>query len=109
MTRFYVWGLVREGRVASSVARRCGKTLRCMMLLESSIGHTKLTPPSCERMFCATVGFHDGRDDNSRGDPNNISFVLFLGASLGNALYALVPAAATRALKANKGGFTLAL
>ena len=37
-----------------------------------------------------------------------ISFVLFLGAFLGNALYALVPIAATRSLKANKDGFTLA-
>ena len=36
-----------------------------------------------------------------------ISFVLFLGAFLGNALYALVPIAATRWLKANKDGFTL--
>ena len=33
-----------------------------------------------------------------------ISFGLFLGAFLGNALYALVPIAATRWLKANKGG-----
>jgi methionine sulfoxide reductase heme-binding subunit len=36
-----------------------------------------------------------------------ISFVLFLGAFLGDALYRLVPAAATRWLKANKGTFTL--
>jgi methionine sulfoxide reductase heme-binding subunit len=36
-----------------------------------------------------------------------ISFVLFLGAFLGNALYCLVPAAATRWLKANKDRFTL--
>jgi hypothetical protein len=36
-----------------------------------------------------------------------ISFVLFLGAFLGNALYALVPIAATRWLKGNKDGFTL--
>jgi hypothetical protein len=36
-----------------------------------------------------------------------ISFVLFLGAFLGDALYRLVPAAATRWLKANKDGFTL--
>ena len=36
-----------------------------------------------------------------------ISFVLFLGAFLGNALYRLVPAAATSWLKANKDGFTL--
>jgi sulfoxide reductase heme-binding subunit YedZ len=36
-----------------------------------------------------------------------ISFVLFLGAFLGNALYRLVPAAATRWLKENKGRFTL--
>jgi hypothetical protein len=36
-----------------------------------------------------------------------ISFVLFLGAFLGDALYRLMPAAATRWLKANKDGFTL--
>jgi len=36
-----------------------------------------------------------------------ISFVLFLGAFLGNAFYSLVPAASTRWLKANKDGFTL--
>ncbi len=36
-----------------------------------------------------------------------ISFVLFLGAFLGDALYRLRPAAATRWLKANKDGFTL--
>jgi len=36
-----------------------------------------------------------------------ISFVLFLGAFLANALYSLVPAAATRWLKANKDRFTL--
>jgi methionine sulfoxide reductase heme-binding subunit len=36
-----------------------------------------------------------------------ISFVLFLGAFLGNALYGLVPAPATRWLKANKDGLTL--
>src|SRR5262249_39862870 len=36
-----------------------------------------------------------------------ISFVLFLGVFLGNALCALVPIAAARWLKANKGGFTL--
>jgi len=36
-----------------------------------------------------------------------ISFVLFLGAFLGNALYSLVPAATTRWLKANKDRFTL--
>lgn len=36
-----------------------------------------------------------------------ISFVLFLGAFLGNTLYALVPNAATRWLKAHKDGFTL--
>jgi methionine sulfoxide reductase heme-binding subunit len=36
-----------------------------------------------------------------------ISFVLFLGAFLGNALYCLVPAPATRWLKANKDGLTL--
>jgi hypothetical protein len=36
-----------------------------------------------------------------------ISFVLFLGAFLGNALYSVVPAATTRWLKANKDRFTL--
>jgi sulfoxide reductase heme-binding subunit YedZ len=36
-----------------------------------------------------------------------ISFGLFLGAFLGNALYRLVPASATRWLKANKDWFTL--
>jgi sulfoxide reductase heme-binding subunit YedZ len=36
-----------------------------------------------------------------------ISFGLFLGAFLGNALYRLVPASATRWLKANKDGFVL--
>ncbi|HZP62556.1 MAG TPA: hypothetical protein VFB28_04000 [Terriglobales bacterium] len=36
-----------------------------------------------------------------------VSFVLFLGAFLGDALYRLVPAAATRWLKANKDGFVL--
>src|SRR5215472_13700576 len=36
-----------------------------------------------------------------------ISFVLFLGAFLGNAFYSLMPAASTRWLKANKDGFTL--
>jgi hypothetical protein len=36
-----------------------------------------------------------------------ISFVLFLCAFLGNALYRFVPAAATRWLKANKDVFTL--
>lgn len=36
-----------------------------------------------------------------------ISFVLFLGAFLGNAVYSLVPAAITRWLKANKDGFVL--
>ena len=36
-----------------------------------------------------------------------ISFVLFLGAFLGNALYALVPIPATCWLKANKNAFTL--
>jgi len=36
-----------------------------------------------------------------------ISFVLFLGAFLGDALYRLMPAAVTRGLKANKDGFTL--
>src|SRR4029077_9132701 len=36
-----------------------------------------------------------------------ISFVLFLGAFLGDALYRLMPAAATRWLKAHKDGFTL--
>ena len=36
-----------------------------------------------------------------------ISFVLFLDAFLGNALYCLVPVAATRWLKANKDAFTL--
>ena len=38
-----------------------------------------------------------------------ISFVLFLGAFLGDALYRLMPAAATRWLKANKDGFTKSL
>jgi hypothetical protein len=38
---------------------------------------------------------------------SRISFGLFLGAFLGNALYRLVPAAATRWLKANKDGFVL--
>jgi hypothetical protein len=38
-----------------------------------------------------------------------ISFVLFLGAFLGDALYRLMPAVATRRLKANKDGFTLGL
>src|ERR1700740_1365140 len=38
---------------------------------------------------------------------SRISFVLFLGAFLGDALYRLMPAAATRWLKANKDGFTL--
>ena len=37
-----------------------------------------------------------------------ISFVLFLGAFLGDALYRLMPAAATRWLKANKDRLTLA-
>jgi hypothetical protein len=36
-----------------------------------------------------------------------ISFFLFLGAFLGNALYRLVPVAPTRWLKAHKDGFTL--
>jgi len=36
-----------------------------------------------------------------------ISFALFLGAFLGDAVYRLMPAAATRWLKANKDGFTL--
>jgi methionine sulfoxide reductase heme-binding subunit len=36
-----------------------------------------------------------------------ISFVLFLGAFLGNAFYSLVPAATTRWLKENKDRFTL--
>ena len=36
-----------------------------------------------------------------------ISFVLFLGAFIGNALHSLVPAASTRWLKANKDRFTL--
>jgi hypothetical protein len=36
-----------------------------------------------------------------------ISFVLFFVAFLGDALYRLMPAAATRWLKANKDGFTL--
>jgi sulfoxide reductase heme-binding subunit YedZ len=36
-----------------------------------------------------------------------ISFALFLGAFLGDALYRLMPAAATRRLKAHKDGFTL--
>ena len=36
-----------------------------------------------------------------------ISFVLFLGAFLGNAVYSLWPAASTRWLKANKDGFVL--
>src|SRR5262249_24937187 len=36
-----------------------------------------------------------------------ISFVLFLGAFLGDAHYRLMPADATRWLKANKDGFTL--
>lgn len=36
-----------------------------------------------------------------------ISFLLFLGAFLGNALYSLVPALSTRWLKANKDRFTL--
>ena len=36
-----------------------------------------------------------------------ISFVLFLGAFLGNAFSSLVPAATTRWLKANKNRFTL--
>lgn len=36
-----------------------------------------------------------------------ISFVLFLSAFLGNALYSLVPAVNTRWLKANKDRFTL--
>ena len=36
-----------------------------------------------------------------------ISFVLFLGAFLGNALYSLVPSVTTRWLKANKDRFTL--
>ena len=36
-----------------------------------------------------------------------ISFVLFLGAFLGTALYRLVPAAATRWLKTSKDWFTL--
>jgi methionine sulfoxide reductase heme-binding subunit len=36
-----------------------------------------------------------------------VSFVLFLGAFLGNSLYRLVPAAATRWLKENKDRFTL--
>lgn len=35
-----------------------------------------------------------------------ISFVLFLGAFLGDSIYRLVPAPATRWLKANKDGFT---
>ncbi len=38
-----------------------------------------------------------------------ISFVLFLGAFLGDALYRLVPAPATRWLKANEKTFTLGL
>src|ERR1700751_5896460 len=36
-----------------------------------------------------------------------ISFVLFLGAFLGDALYLLMPAPATRWLKANKDAFVL--
>jgi methionine sulfoxide reductase heme-binding subunit len=36
-----------------------------------------------------------------------ISFVLFLGAFLGDALYCFVPAATTRWLKASKDGFVL--
>lgn len=36
-----------------------------------------------------------------------ISFVLFLGTFLGNALYRIVPAATTRWLKANQDRFTL--
>jgi hypothetical protein len=36
-----------------------------------------------------------------------ISFVLFLGAFLGDALYRLMPTAATRWLKVHKDGFTL--
>ena len=36
-----------------------------------------------------------------------ISFVMFLGAFLGDALYRLMPAAATRWLKTHKDGFTL--
>ena len=36
-----------------------------------------------------------------------ISFVLFLGAFLGDSLYRLMPAAATRWLKANRDGLTL--
>jgi len=36
-----------------------------------------------------------------------ISFVLFLGAFLSSTLYRLLPASATRWLKANKDGFTL--
>jgi hypothetical protein len=36
-----------------------------------------------------------------------ISFVLFLGAFLGDALYRFTPTAATRWLKANKDAFTL--
>jgi hypothetical protein len=36
-----------------------------------------------------------------------ISFVLFLGAFLGNAVYSLLPAAGTRWLKANKDGLVL--
>ena len=36
-----------------------------------------------------------------------ISFALFLGAFLGEALYRLMPAAATCWLKAKKDGFTL--
>ena len=36
-----------------------------------------------------------------------ISFVLFLGAFVGNALFCVMPSAATRWLKANKDGFIL--
>ena len=36
-----------------------------------------------------------------------ISFALFLGAFLGDAVYRLMPAAATRWLKAHRDGFTL--
>lgn len=38
-----------------------------------------------------------------------ISFFLFLGAFLGDSIYRLMPAAATRWLKANKDGFTCGL
>ena len=69
-----------------------------------------LTPNAAQRMVCGnglTVVMDGITIRMAIRATARIAFFLFLGAFLGNALYRLVPASATRWLKANKDGFVL--